>query len=61
MTDADNLENLLATAAALLDWAREHTSPRPPNSPHGLIVDLQAELAVWGWTVGSDGITRPTD
>lgn len=30
---------------ALLDWGREHTSPRDPNSPHALLVEAAAALA----------------
>lgn len=29
---------LYETLAALTDWAREHTSPLQPNSPHALLV-----------------------
>lgn len=29
---------LLAALQALLDWGREHTSPRDANSPHALLV-----------------------
>ena len=32
---------VLAALMALLDWAREHTSPRDPNSPHELLVAAQ--------------------
>jgi hypothetical protein len=51
--------DLLSAAAALLDWAREHTGPRDANSPHALLVTLQAELAACGWTTAPDGSTRP--
>jgi hypothetical protein len=29
---------MLAALQALVDWAREHTSPRDPKSPHHLLV-----------------------
>jgi hypothetical protein len=36
----------IRTAARdLLDWARENTSPRDPNSPHEILVRLAAALA----------------
>lgn len=39
---------LLSTAEALRDlveWAREHTSPRDPNSPHRLLVQASDALS----------------
>jgi hypothetical protein len=35
---ADQRTELLVALPALVDWAREHTSPRDPNSPHHLLV-----------------------
>jgi hypothetical protein len=35
----DAAPDLLAALQALLDWGREHTSPRDPNSPHTLLID----------------------
>lgn len=32
---------LLVALQGLLDWGREHTSPRDPNSPHALLVAAQ--------------------
>lgn len=52
--------DLIAASAALLDWAREHTGPRDANSPHKLLVTLQAALAAMGATSGPDGVTRLT-
>lgn len=37
--------DLAHTLRALLDWAREHTSPRDDNSPHLLLIDAAAVLA----------------
>ena len=49
--------DLAKAAAALLDWAREHTSPRQENSPHDLLVTLQAALFAMGATMAPDGRT----
>lgn len=37
--------DLLAALTNLLDWAREHTSPIEPNSPHTLLVAAHAAIA----------------
>jgi hypothetical protein len=36
---------LIIAATALFDWAREHTGPRDPNSPHDILIALQKALA----------------
>lgn len=36
--------DLITAATNLLDWAREHTSPRDVNTPHALLVTLAAAL-----------------
>lgn len=36
---------LLADLKALVDWAREHTSPRDSNSPHALLVAAATTIA----------------
>jgi hypothetical protein len=41
---ASDPPRLAEAARALLDWAREHTSPRDPNSPHALLVALADAL-----------------
>jgi hypothetical protein len=51
--DADrSVGNLFASSTdlyrslrQLVDWAREHTSPCDPNSPHDLLIDASAALA----------------
>lgn len=50
-TEIDNcdLDNLIDASRALLDWARENTGPHDPNSPHALLVALQAALAAMKW------------
>lgn len=35
---------LLTSLRALVDWARQHTSPMQPNSPHALLVDARKAL-----------------
>jgi len=30
--------DLFSALCDLLDWGREHTSPRDPNSPHALLI-----------------------
>lgn len=35
---------LLASLRALVDWARQHTSPVQPNSPHALLVQAWKAL-----------------
>ncbi len=35
---------LLTSLRALVDWARQHTSPMQPNSPHALLVDAWKAL-----------------
>ena len=39
----------------LTDWAREHTSPHEPNSPHDILVRIMAHLATLGIAPGADG------
>jgi len=41
----DTDDKVRAALQALLDWGREHTSPRDANSPHHLLVAAQAALA----------------
>jgi hypothetical protein len=36
--------DLINAATDLLDWAREHTSPRDANTPHALLVTLANAL-----------------
>jgi hypothetical protein len=54
-TTPDTIERLIDASCALLDWAREHTGPHDPASPHALLVALQAALAAMGVTVQPDG------
>lgn len=35
---------LLLAVKALLEWGRDHTSPRDPNSPHKLLVAVNAAI-----------------
>jgi hypothetical protein len=45
MSTTDPINDRIANAlAALLDWGRENTSPRDPNSPHALLVEAAAAL-----------------
>lgn len=37
--------DLLAALRALLDWGREHTSPRDDNSPHALLIQACEAVA----------------
>lgn len=53
-----SVNDLIVASAALLDWAREHTSPRDPDSPHALLVALQAALAAMGAIVAPGGSPR---
>lgn len=39
---------LIAAARAILAWGCEHTGPRQPDSPHDLLVELQAALRAAG-------------
>lgn len=36
--------DLLTAVKALLEWGRDHTSPRDPNSPHELLVAVNAAI-----------------
>ena len=38
MTMTERADAIEAALVALLNWAREHTSPRDANSPHDLLV-----------------------
>jgi hypothetical protein len=49
--------DLILAAAALLDWAREHTGPHDPNSPHALLIALQAALTAQGCVLAPNGST----
>jgi hypothetical protein len=43
--DLLDLSDVLDVLVALTDWAREHTSPRDPNSPHNILVDAMKVIA----------------
>ena len=48
---------VLDRAVALFDWAREHTSPRDPDSPHTLLVAMKDALDAIGAHTTPDGST----
>lgn len=43
----DHCPQLAQALRGLLDWGRDHTSPRDANSPHDLLVAAAAALAAY--------------
>lgn len=47
VTVKDTASDMAKALEALLEWGREHTSPRDANSPHDLLVAAAAALAAY--------------